>query len=94
MKQIEDTDLTELAKEATTELIVEQRNEARNLIRSLFQRRIALAEEGKRKEAELAKLKKKLESTDARIARLRAGDWSVLSEKEQGEKEEPASQAS
>lgn len=88
MKQIEDTSLQDLANEAQRELIAEQRSEARTTIRQIFQRRVALGEELKRKETELTKIRKKIESMDGRIARLRAGDWSVLEEKEQSDKRE------
>lgn len=82
MKPIDDTNLALLVEDANRELLGELRDQAKTKVRALFQRKIALFEEKKRKDHELSKITRKLESIEAQITRLRAGDWSVLTEGE------------
>jgi len=80
MDPIEGVELAELTKEMAAEVVAENRRRAGGQIKKLYQRIMGLTSDIKNKETELRKLREKLRTAQAKIDKLRAGDWSVLDE--------------
>ena len=81
MKEVQGVNLGELVSETATQLVADRRKMVGNQIKNLLQRTEGLARKlvlGKR---EIKKLEDKLASAQAKIDKLKAGDWSVLEER-------------
>lgn len=87
MQEIKDINLTEVVQESATELITERRKMVGNQIKQLLQRVEGLARMVVNGEKELKKIKDKLASAQAKIDKLKAGDWSILEEPKSSKKE-------
>lgn len=86
MDKIENVDLGSLVTEASTELMAEKRRVAANHIKIHLQRVEQLVIDVKKAEKELRKKKEKLEKAQAKINKIKEGDWSLLAEKKDGQK--------
>lgn len=80
MDKIKDINLTDVVQESAKELIAERRKMVGNQIKQLLQRVEGLARFVVVGERELKKIKDKLSSAQAKIDKLKAGDWSILEE--------------
>ena len=78
MKEIEGTELLDLVAEAANELLQERRSCAKGQIKKELQRIEGLASDIKKTEKELEKLRKKFNTAQEKIDKLKSGDWSVL----------------
>lgn len=86
IEKIPGVELSELVTEATSELLAERRKKAAGLIKNHLQRVEGLALDVRKKENELKKLREKLTKAQAKIDKIKAGDWSVLSDRKDGPK--------
>ncbi len=77
---IEDTNLEDLVKEASGELLLERRHAATTLIKNFLMKVEGLTSEIKNLKNQLSKKEESLAKTLEKIKRLKAGDWSLLAE--------------
>lgn len=80
MKAIQDTNPADLVAEATHQLIEERRHGASTAIKQILIRQEQLTQKINAGENQLKKDRESLEKGRARIERLKAGDWSVLTD--------------
>jgi uncharacterized protein HemX len=83
---IEGVDLSELVKEASTELMAEKRRQASNIIKNHLQREEQLVLDIRQLEKNLKGKKDKLAKAQIKINKIKEGDWSLLVEKKDGPK--------
>ncbi len=86
MDKLEDVDLAQLVEESSKELMVSKRYDAANIIKNHLQRVEQLAIDVRTAEKALVKKKEKLAKAQAKIDKIKEGDWSLLAEKEDGPK--------
>ena len=87
MQKVEGAELKDLVAEAAGELIRRKRDEAIDLIKKKLVRVAMLTEEIKKLNNEQTKLQVKLDNSNVIIAKLREGDWSVLQEEKEQQKQ-------
>jgi seryl-tRNA synthetase len=83
---IEGVDLSELVKEASTELMAEKRRQASNIIKNHLQREEQLVYDIRNLKKNLKGKEEKLAKAQAKIEKIIKGDWSLLVEKKDGPK--------
>ena len=86
MKQIDGVNLEELVKESSVALISDKRKEAANLVKNHLQRIEQLALDVRKAEKELKKKTEALKKAQEKMDKIKAGDWGLLSEKQDGPK--------
>lgn len=86
MEKIENVDLGSLVTEASVELIADKRKKAAGLIKKHLEKTDQLASDVRKAEKELKSKQEKLTKAQATIAKIKAGDWSLLAEKKDGQK--------
>lgn len=86
MEKIENVDLGSLVTEASTELMTDKRKSAASIIKIHLQRVEQLAIDIRHAEKDIKKKKEKLEKAQAKINKIKEGDWSLLAEQEDGPK--------
>ena len=87
MQKVEGAELKDLVAEAAGELIRRKRDEAIDLIKKKLVRVAMLTEEIKKLNNEQTKLQGKLDNANVIIAKLREGDWTVLQEEKEQQKQ-------
>lgn len=85
-EKIEGVDLSTLVEEASTELLGERRSQAASIIKKHLQRVEQLVIDVHRAEKTLRGKKEKLTKAQAKLDKIKAGDWSLLAEKKDGPK--------
>ena len=78
MIEIKDTNLQDLVKEASQELLTEMRRDGINKIKKLFTKIFVLTREIKIGEAKILEKKNSLTKTNNIIEKLKSGDWTAL----------------
>ena len=78
MDPIKDVNLADLVAEAAAEEVCDRRRMAAGHIKGVLRRIEALSKEIKEASGALVKKQAKLDAANAKLAKLRAGDWSVL----------------
>ena len=86
MDKIDGIDLAELVKDSAQDLMKEKRVGAANIVKNHLQRVEQLAIDIRTLEKELKNKKDKLVKAQSKIDKIKAGDWSVLAQKEDGPK--------
>ena len=86
MDRIEDVDLKALVSVVSNELITEKRNVAANSIKQHLQRVEQLAYDVSSLEKQLKQKKEKLAKAQAKVDKIREGDWSLLADKKDSPK--------
>ena len=86
MKQIEGVDLVALVEESSKELVSAKKEEAANIIKKHLQRVEQLALDVRKAEKVLKSAQEKLKKAQDKIDKIKAGDWSLLSDKKDGPK--------
>ncbi len=84
MEKIEGVDLTQLVVESAEELVAEKRKRVGGAIKSLLLAAEQMQMEIRRGKQELQKKEEKLTKTLEKVAKLKAGDWSVLQDAKGG----------
>jgi len=78
MQPLDGVKLEDLVKQASNDLLAKRKQELSTKIQAIFHRVDGLNEEIRKLENDLAKKRKKLESANAKLTKLRQGDWTVL----------------
>ncbi len=86
MEKLENVNLSELVVEASDALLTEKRNAAASSIKKHLQRVEQLAIDVRKIEKELKSKREKLVKAQAKIEKIKEGDWSLLADKEDGPK--------
>ena len=86
MEKMENVDLSVLVEESSKELMADKRNDAASIVKKHLQRVEQLAIDVRNTEKQLKIKKEKLAKAQAKIDKIKAGDWSLLAEKEDGPK--------
>jgi phenylpyruvate tautomerase PptA (4-oxalocrotonate tautomerase family) len=90
MEKIDGINLSELITEASSEVLLEKRREVASAIRQMLNKQISLAGEITKMDKELAQKNKQLIEVNGKLDKIKSGDWSVLNEKKQEQKQECA----
>lgn len=88
VEPIDGVELGDVVAEASKQLIRERYDGTVDLVKKAFERADGLAQAVKKGKQELKKNEEKLEKQLAKIEKLRAGDWSVLTEDNNQDKKE------
>lgn len=88
MEKIENVDLSELVEESSTELVAEKRRKVAGMIKQQLQRVEQLSVDVKELEKQLRGKKEKLGKALEKIKKIKEGDWSVLTENQEGKKQQ------
>jgi outer membrane murein-binding lipoprotein Lpp len=86
MEKLENVNLAELVVEASDALLTEKRNGAASSIKKHLQRVEQLAIDVRKLEKELKSKKEKLAKAQAKIEKIKEGDWSLLADKDDSPK--------
>jgi hypothetical protein len=86
MEKLENVNLAELVVEASEALLAEKRNTAASIIKKHLQRVEQLAIDVHKVEKELKSKKEKLVKAQAKINKIKEGDWSLIAEQKDGPK--------
>ena len=78
MEPIKDVDLKELVSSSSDMVIEEKKKQAKNAIKKLFYQQAGLVADLKSMQKQVNKKQESLIKIQARIDKLRSGDWSVL----------------
>ena len=83
---IEGLDLADMVEKVSARLLLTRRCHAACLVKNHLQRQEQLEKDVAETEEKLKKLKEKLAKANAKIDKIRSGDWSVLASREDGPK--------
>lgn len=86
MEKLENVNLAELVVETSDSLLTEKRNAAASIIKKHLQRVEQLAINVHKLEKELKGEKEKLAKAQAKIDKIKEGDWSLIAETKDGPK--------
>ena len=79
-EKIEGVDLSDLVTEAAGAVLSERRKQAAGMIKQLLQRVEGAASDIRDLEKQIARKRESMGKAQAKIDKLKAGDWSVLAE--------------
>lgn len=85
MKPIEGVNLVDLVENTSVELLNDRRKQAASIIKQQLQRMEQLTIDVRNLEKELKKKQEKLVKAKAKMDKIKAGDWSLISDKPDGD---------
>ena len=80
MKKLEGVNLAELVEESSSELLAEKKSQVAALVKKELQKAESLESEIENLEKQIKSKKENLEKVQAKIKKIEEGDWSVLQE--------------